>query len=90
MTLALATRGYLCFRRAVAVFVGPGPTIVQSQFVQPEIQGAAFAAPPGPDLSGAVSSAPQISGGGSVPTTPAANPPTITGGGTLIPGVTKE
>ena len=90
MTLALATRGYLCFRRGGVTVIGAGPSIVKSQFVQPEIKGAAFVAPPGPDLTGAASKAPQISGGGSVPTPPEANPPTISGGGTLIPGVEKK
>lgn len=89
MTLALATRGYLCFRRGGGgtIIVGTGPSIVKSQFIQPEIKGAAFAALEGPDLTGAASKAPQISGGGSVPTPPASTPPTISGGGTLIPGV---
>jgi len=90
MTLALATRGYLCFRRGGGGTSGPGPSIIKSQFIQPEIKGAAFAAPPGPDLTGAASKAPQISGGGSIPTPPASTPPTISGGGTLIPGVKKE
>jgi len=73
-----------------AQIFGPGPVISQSTSVQPEMRGSAYLAPPGPGITGAASSAPVISGGGSTPVTPATAAPTIVGGGTMVPNIGKE
>jgi hypothetical protein len=88
--IQLATRGYLWMLGAGGAQVfGAGPVVSRSESIQPELIGSAYAAPPGPGISGAGVSSPAITGGASAPTTPAAAPPTISGGGVLKPNIGK-
>jgi len=88
--ISLATRGYLWMLGVGGAQVfGPGPAVSDAKSIQPEMRGSAFMAPPGPGISGGGITGPVISGGSAAPTTPAAEPPSIVGGGPMRPGVGK-
>jgi hypothetical protein len=90
MTLALATRGYLCFGKRVEQVFGPGPKIIGVKEEKPDIDGSAVTAPPGPSIIGAGLKGPQITDA-SNPTPPPAGPtPVITGAGVMKPGVSSK
>ena len=90
MTLALATRGYLCRGSRVCPPFGPGPTITGIVELQPTIGGSAHVRDAGPTISGAGVPAPSIDASSS-PTSPAAgDSPTITGAGDQKPDINKS
>jgi len=85
MTLALASRGYLCFRGAQKF--GPGPKIIGIAPLEPTIDASGQEVTPTPGLSGAATQGPQITHSAR-PTQPAiGNTPTITGAGTTVPNI---
>lgn len=90
--LGLLTRGYFCPGRGSGSCppCGPGPDIADVESLSPEIGGLVDTSPPGPSITGQVTSAPIISGGASDPLVSPADPPTISGGGPLVPGVNSE
>lgn len=86
MTIALATRGYICLRRGVPI-CGPGPTITAIEDVAPDIHGTAVVADPAPEITGGDVMAPEISGAAEVQEPPAAEPPIISGSDDMTPGI---
>lgn len=87
MTLALATRGYLCTGGAGGgdIRCGPGPGIVSTEMIMPGIDGSAVERTPTPSLTGAGVQGPEISGAAGPEQEPAGDSPTISGGGVLKP-----
>lgn len=72
MTLALATRGYLCRGRAgvVPLPCGPGPDIISIESVEPDIIAGAVELPEPPSIVSGEFPAPYITGDPSLPTAP--------------------
>lgn len=89
MTLALASRGYLCQGQASPqIPCGPGPTIVSSDEVSPEIIGGAAEALPGPSVVEVWSLEPMLIVGDIETPPPAIEGPDIVGAEDLTPGIT--
>lgn len=85
MTLALATRGYLCLGGTGSAKCGPGPGIVSSEMLAPGIDGSAVERTPTPTIVGAGIKGPEISGAAGDQQEPAGDTPTISGGSMLTP-----
>jgi len=88
--LELASRGYLKRIDAELPPCGPGPVITDIVGLSPTIAGVADTSPPGPTITGQITQAPSISRGSSEQVVSPLDPPTISGGGPLIPGVDSE
>ena len=89
MTLALASRGYLCLgRKLISTIFGPGPGIVSSELLSPDITGAAKSLEDTPEILGAGVKEPSATATVvSVPPTP--DSPQIVGGDVLTPDIRK-
>ena len=87
--ISLATRGYLC-PGALLPQSGDGPPIVDVKDLIPAITGTADQTPAGPSITGGGLSAPSITGSASQATPPPGEPPSIVGGGPLIPGLNSD
>lgn len=63
MSIALATRGYICprFVQDVIVQLGDGPTIIDQQVLQPDIDGGVQIEAEGPTITGSIQPGPEIS-----------------------------
>jgi hypothetical protein len=86
MTLALATRGYLCSGRGRGRKFGKGPTITGIDEQKPSIKGAATAKTPTPTIVGAGVPGPKITKSTAPTPPPAGSKPVITGAGVMKPG----
>ena len=73
MTLALATRGYLCHCRIVNV--GEGPAIVAAEEATPVVQGTTMTQSPAPKIRRGKKVEPTIQGAVEEPDPPPAKPP---------------
>lgn len=87
MTIALATRGYICTQRAESRQIGPGPSIVSAKEVSPSITGAQELKQQGPVITSGGKSAPVISSAAGEEESPAASAPAIVGAGELTPTI---
>ena len=87
MTLALATRGYLC-RGRLGVGIVSSPVIVSAEAMAPEILGGGEELAEPPSIIGGGSLVPSITG--DAPTAPSPTPegPQIVGGEALSPQIT--
>lgn len=88
--IELATRGYLRRIETEIPPCGPGPNLIDVQSLSPEIGGVVDTSLLGPTISGQITSAPVITGGETDPIVSPADPPIISGGGPLVPGVNSE
>lgn len=90
MTLALASRGYLCPGHGASPQVpcGPGPTIVASDAVEPEIIAGAAEELPGPSVMEVWTLEPMIVVGDTEQAPPTIEGPDIVGAEDLTPGIT--
>jgi hypothetical protein len=86
MSLALASRGYLCPQFGVGQ-VGAGPTITGVEDIVPDIDGAALAVTATPSISGTGEAAPVISGSSGTSEPPTTDGPVITGSGDAVPNI---
>lgn len=87
MTLALATRGYLCTGRGGALQFGPGPRIIGISEVAPGIDGAALVAAEAPSITGAGVQGPTITKATRPTPPPAGASPVIVGAGVVKPDI---
>lgn len=90
MTLALATRGYLCTGQGqggVCPPFGPGPEIIGIAELAPGIDGAASIRAPGPTITGAGVPGPSIRTSTTPTETPADSAPKITGAADQKPDI---
>ena len=87
MTIALATRGYLCFNRQLPSVCGPGPTITAIEEIAPDISGGAVVAEEGPDIAGGDILTPDISGAAEEPQPQPVEGPVISSGDDMVPTI---
>lgn len=88
MTLALATRGYLTDGTGGGSQVfGPGPQLVSSAAVTPEIDGSKELRDPAPEIVGAAINEPVVVGAKKNANAPAGLVPDIVGSDALTPGL---
>jgi hypothetical protein len=87
MTLALATRGYLCFGKAISIPYGPGPKITGSIEISPGIDGAAVMSGEAPSIMGAGVQGPTIVKSANPTPQPAGDGPVIVGAGVVKPDI---
>lgn len=85
MTMALATRGYLCPQREVSRKFGPGPEITSASELSPEVTGAFEDLEAPPKITGAGPSIPSITSSKGDTVTAQVGAPTIIGAGILTP-----
>ena len=86
MTLSLATRGYLCFKKAKLLPYGPGPIISGTASLEPNVEGAAIELGDVPSITGAGVEGPKIDGSKAPQEEPTGDTPDISGGGVIVPG----
>jgi hypothetical protein len=88
MTLALLTRGYICAGRGGPSVFGPGPGIVSTNVMSPEIRASGADRDLVPEILGAGSQIPVASGSASA-TVPISGvgTPQIVGGSDLSPDI---
>ena len=89
MTLALATRGYLCQGGVGTVCppYGPGPDIIGIEAISPSIKGSALIREEAPTIMVAGVPAPSIDASATPSDPPAADAPVITGAGDQKPDI---
>jgi len=87
MSLPLATRGYLWPQLGVITEIGPGPTIIASDEMKPEVLGAGLIQADGPSISGAAIQAPQINTGAAAQSPAPGDAPVISGGQIQAPNI---
>jgi hypothetical protein len=86
MTLALLTRGYICPGKGPSVF-GPGPGIVGTQLLSPDIRASGIELGNVPEIVGAGEQVPQPSGAAIATETPLGETPQIVGGSVMSPNI---
>jgi len=88
MTLALATRGYICLGRRMPAVFGPGPQLVDAQMMSPQVDGSGFVSDLAPSFVQGDELRPGIQGAAEPIPSTATPSPQVVEGQDIAPSVT--